>query len=84
MVHLKVHLSVQLRTPKGVLQDLYKLAQEGTFEVEIKDALEVTIELHLKMHMVVHLLVEKSAQKDPMAGEFEEALYVTLESTPKI
>ena len=36
-------------TPKGVLQDLYKDPQKGAFEVEIKDALEVTTELYLKM-----------------------------------
>ena len=36
-------------TPKGVLQDLYKYPQKGAFEVEIKDALEVTTELYLKM-----------------------------------
>ena len=28
-----------------------------TSDVEVKDAIEVTIQFHLKMHMVVHLLV---------------------------
>ena len=43
-------------TPKGVLWDLYKGAQEDIFEFEIKGALKVKIELYLKMRMVVHLL----------------------------
>ena len=33
-------------TPNGVLLDLYKDAQEGTFEVETKGALDVTIQVH--------------------------------------
>ena len=41
-------------------------SSQGTpaFEVDIKGALEVTIEFHLKMHMVVHLLVQKSSQNN--------------------
>ena len=70
MVYLKVHLSVQLSTPlrvhlkahlKMYSRDLYKTVQEGIFEVENKDALELTIELHLKIDLVVLLLVYKSA-----------------------
>ena len=56
-IYLKAH-------QKGELRNLYKDSQEGTFEVEIKGAFDVTIELHLKMHMVVHLLVNMSAQND--------------------
>ena len=51
-------------TAKGLLQDLYKDAQEGAFQVKIKGVLEVTAELHLKMLMVVHLLMHKIAQND--------------------
>ena len=35
------------------------------------------------MRMVVHLLWHRSAQNDSMKGEFEGALYIALESTPK-
>ena len=35
------------------------------------------------MHMVVQLLVQKSTQKDSIKGEFEEELYVALESAAK-
>ena len=52
------------RTPKFVLRDLYKDAQEGAFEVKINGELEVTMELHLKMHMGVHLLGYRSSQND--------------------
>ena len=55
-----------------------------TFEVEIKGALEITIELNLKKHMVVHLLVQKSSQNNSIKGEVEEALYGALEGAPKI
>ena len=51
-------------TPKFVLRDLYKDAQEGAFEVKINGELEVTMELHLKMHMGVHLLGYRSSQND--------------------
>ena len=77
MVYLKVHLSVQLSTPlrvhlkahlKMYSRDLYKTVQEGIFEVENKDALELTIELHLKIDLVVLLLVYKSAQNDSTKG----------------
>ena len=51
--------------PKGVLWDLYKdtqegAFQEGSFEAEIKRALEVAIELD----MMMHLLWCKGAQND--------------------
>ena len=55
-----------------------------TFNIEIKGALEVTIELHWKVHMIVDLLVQKRAQNDSTKGEFEDALYAALESAPKI
>ena len=58
---------------------LYKDAQEGAFEAEIKGALEVTIEFHLKMPMVVHLFGHRSTKNDSINGEIEGALYVTLE-----
>ena len=45
---------------EGTPKDLYTDAQE----VEIKGALEVTIELHLKMCMVVQLPGHRSAQND--------------------
>ena len=61
-------------------------SSEGTpaFEVEIKDALELTIKLHLKIHMVVQLLVSKIARNNSIKGELQEALYVALEGAPKI
>ena len=37
-------------------------------EVEIKGALEITIELPLKMHVVVCLLVQKSSQNSLIKG----------------
>ena len=40
-----------------------------TFEVEIKSALEVTMEFHLKMYMVLRLLAQKSSQNNPIKGE---------------
>ena len=49
-------------------RDLYKTVLEGIFEVENKDALELTIELHLKIDLVVLLLVYKSAQNDSTKG----------------
>ena len=49
---------------EGTPKDLYTDAQEGALEVEIKSALEVTIELHLKMCMVVQLPGHRSAQND--------------------
>ena len=55
-----------------------------TFEVEIKNTLEVKIKLHLKIHMVVHLLVQKSSRNNSIKGELEEALYVALDVAPKI
>ena len=61
---------------------LYKDAQEGAFEVENKEALEVTIEFHLKMHMVVHLLGHRNAKSDSKIGKLEGA--PSVESTPKI
>ena len=60
------------------------LKKQPTFEVEIKGALEITIELRLKTHMVVHLLVQKSSQNNSIKGEFEDTLYVALEGAPKI
>ena len=54
-----------------------------TFVVELKRALEVTIELHLRMHMVVPLLVWRSSQNSSIKGGLEEVLYVALESAPK-
>ena len=54
------------------------------FEVEIKGALEVTIELHLKMHMVVHFLLQKSARNNSIKDKLEEALSVVHECAPKI
>ena len=36
------------------------------------------------MHMVGHLLAHKSAQTIQQKGEFEGALYITFETTPKI
>ena len=60
------------------------LKKNPTFEVEIKGALEITIELRLKIHMVVHLLVQKSSQNNSIKGEFEETLHVALEGAPKI
>ena len=53
-----------------------------TFEVEIKSALEVTLELHLKVHMVVGFLEQKSIQNDSI--KLDEALYVALEGAPNI
>ena len=53
-------------------------------DVEIKGTLEVTIELQLKIHMVVRLLVQKSSQNNLIKGILQEALYVALESAPKI
>ena len=89
---LRVHLTFYLMT--FALKYEHVTAVEGapdgssentpTFEVEIKGALEVTIELHLKMHKVVHLLVQKSSQNNSIKGELEEALYVALEGAPKI
>ena len=38
--------------------------QEGAFAVEIKGAIEVTIELRLKIRMMVHLLGHTSVSKD--------------------
>ena len=38
----------------------------------------------MKMHKVVHLLVQKIAQNDSIKGKLEKALYVALESAPKI
>ena len=55
-----------------------------TFEVEIKSALEVTMEFHLKMYMVLRLLAQKSSQNNPIKGELEKTLYVALEGAPKI
>ena len=57
-------------------------SSEGTptFELEIKGALEVTIELHLKMQMVLHLLVQNSSQNNSTKGELE----VVLEGAPEI
>ena len=55
-----------------------------TFEIEIKGALEVTIELHLKMHMVVRLFVQMSSQNNSVKDELEETLYVALEGATKI
>ena len=55
-----------------------------TFEVEIKDVLEVTIELHLKMHMVVRLLVRKNSQNSSIKSELGEALYVAHEGAHNI
>ena len=67
---MTLHLTVQLKitfgsAPKGVLWDLYKdtqegAFQEGSFEAEIKRALEVAIELD----MMMHLLWCKGAQND--------------------
>ena len=54
------------------------------FEVEIKGALEVTIEFHLKIYMVVRLLVQMSSQNNSIKGILEETLYVALEGAPKI
>ena len=72
------HISAVEGAPDG--------SSEGTpiYEIEIKGALEVTVDLHLKMQMVVHLLVQKSAQNGSIKDELEEALYVALENTPKI
>ena len=65
----RMHLTFYLMT--FALKYEHVIALEGApdgsskdtprFEVEIKDATEVTIELHLKMHMVVHLLVQESS-----------------------
>ena len=62
------------------------VSSEGkpTFDIEIKGALEVTIELHLKMHMVVHWLGQKSTRNNSIKYEREETLYVVLEGAPKI
>ena len=89
---LRVHLTFCLIT--FALKYEHVTAVEGapdgsfentpTFEVEIKRALEVTIELHLKMDKVVHLLVQKSSQNNSIKGELEETLYVALEGAPKI
>ena len=46
--------------------------------------LEVSIELHFKMHMVVHLSGHKREQRIQRKDELEVALYIGLESTPKI
>ena len=51
-------------SPKGLLLDLYKDAQEEAFEVTIEGAFEVAMELHLNMYMVVHLLERKRTRKD--------------------
>ena len=47
-----------------LLQDLHKDAQDGAFEVEIKGAIEVTMELYMEMHLVdVHGGALGSAQE---------------------
>ena len=45
-------------------------SSEGTptFDVEIKGALEVTVEFHLKMYMVVHIFVQNNVQNDSIKG----------------
>ena len=45
---------------------------------------KLTVKLHLKIHMVMHTLVQKNAQSHLIKCELEEALYVALESAPKI
>ena len=45
-----------------------------TFEVQIKGALENTIEFHLKMRLVMYLLVQKTAQNDSIKGELDVTL----------
>ena len=66
MVHLRMYLSMQWRVlflntyegvpnegvPKSALRNLYKEVPEGSFEFELKGALEVKIELHFKLHML--------------------------------
>ena len=56
----------------------------ATFEIEIKSALEATIELQLKIHIVMYLLKQNSAQNDSIYGEIEETLHIPLEGGPKI
>ena len=50
-------------TPKGVTWDLYKDAQEGVFQVEMKVELGVTIELYLKICIIVHLFERKGVKE---------------------
>ena len=58
-LQLMIHFTVQSRgapectfdgAPKDGLSDLHKDAQRGTFEVTLKDELEVALELHLWLH----------------------------------
>ena len=74
MVHIGMNMSVQLM----VLLMAHLKKDTSTFEVEIKGAVEVTIELHLKMYMVMRLLVQKSAQNYSLKDELDKALYVAL------
>ena len=87
MVHFKVAFGSGIEnategssegTPKVVIWDLYKDAQEGAFEVQIKRAFRVRIELRLKMHMVIHLSGHKSAQNDSVKKwTWVDTLYCT-------
>ena len=69
MVHIGMNMSVQLM----VLLMAHLKKDTSTFEVEIKGAVEVTIELHL-----MRLLVQKSAQNYSLKDELDKALYVAL------
>ena len=80
MVHIGMNMSVQLM----VLLMAHLKKDTSTFEVEIKGAVEVTIELHLKMYMVMRLLVQKSAQNYSLKDELDKALYVALKGAPVI
>ena len=80
MVHIGMNMSVQLM----VLLMAHLKKDTSTFEVEIKGAVEVTIELHLKMYMVMRLLVQKSAQSYSLKDELDKALYVALKGAPVI
>ena len=49
--------------------------QKIAFDVELKNALGVTIELHLKINMVLYLLKHKSARNNSTKTELEGTLY---------
>ena len=63
--------------PKDALIDLYKDAQKGACEVELKGALLVSFDLHLFMYLSVH-------KNNSIKCEIKGAMYVALEGASKI
>ena len=51
----RMHLTFYLNERVSAVEGATDVSFQGTstFEVEVKDAIEVTTELHLKMHMAV-------------------------------